>query len=90
MKTSKKTILTVINFGILGFAIFWYMNDKSYEPIIVFLGQIASLITLSVEKKSKIITKKLSTNANVDVDVSSGDNVHTSDIDDSEVKIRTH
>ncbi len=87
----NKIILVVINLIMLVFACIWYYKEKSYEPLIVILGQIASLITLFFsDKKSKIKTKKLKQNADVDVDVLTGDQVHTSDIGkDAKVKIRT-
>lgn len=87
----KKTILVVINLVMLVFACIWYYNEKSYEPVIVVFGQIASLITLSTsDKKSDIKTKRIKGNANVDLDVQSGDNVHASDIeDDAKVNVRT-
>lgn len=90
MKTAK-TILIVINLLMLAFGCIWYYKEKNYEPLIVILGQIASLITLFFsDKKSDIKTKRIEPNADIEVDVLTGDDVHTSDIGDSaKVKVRT-
>lgn len=90
MKNSFRLILVLINSLIFVFACIWYFKEESYEPIIVILGQIASLITLFFENSnSKVISKKISNNSEVDINVAKGDFVHTSDIDSSKVNIKT-
>ena len=90
MNKSLKTALITINFLMLCLAIYWYVNKKEIEPIIIILGQIAVLAGLSCEKEiSKIITKKISNSSDVNIDVVSGDNIKTSDVNNSTVHVKT-
>lgn len=90
MKKNHKIILICINLLMLGFAFLWFNKEKSYEPIIVMLGQVAALFTIFWDdKNSKIITKRVTQNSQVDIDVNKGDNINTSDVSDSNVKIKT-
>lgn len=71
-------------------AIYWYSEKKETEPIIVFLGQIATLIVLIFEKPvSNILTRKITNNSILDIDVQSGDNVDTKNVKNSRVNIKT-
>lgn len=90
MNKTLKIILIIINIIMLGIAIKWYSDKKELEPLIVSLGQFTTLLGLFFEKgASKIITRTLKNQADVDVDVRSGDHVTTSDIDNSKVRIKT-
>jgi hypothetical protein len=91
MNKILKIILISINIAMLGIAISWYLENNEKEPFIVGLGQIATLLILIFENKaSKIITRRISNNADVDVDVQAGDHVKTTDVDNSKVKIKTN
>ena len=91
MNKALKLFLVLVNGAMLILSIFWYRKDKSYEPLIVCLGQILALAGLLGEGRvSKIITKNVKDNSTVGVDVQSGDNVDTSDIVSSNVTIKTN
>lgn len=71
-------------------ALIWYQDKHETEPLIVCIGQGATLLTLLFEQLSpKINTERVSNKSKVYVDVTSGENVNTSDIDDSDVNIKT-
>ena len=53
MNKTYKIVLIAINIVILALSAFWYSSEKGYEPIIVFLAQIAGLLVLFVEGKTK-------------------------------------
>ncbi|WP_299440096.1 hypothetical protein [uncultured Aquimarina sp.] len=53
MKKSLKNILIFINLVILVLAAFWFYSNKGYEPAIVFVGQLSSLVILAVEGRTK-------------------------------------
>lgn len=90
MNRTLKVILIIINIIMLVIAIKWYLEKNELEPLIVSLGQLATLLGLVFEGRvSKIITKGVKNNSDVDIDVQSGDNVDTSDIDNSKVQIKT-
>ncbi len=56
MNKFRKILLYVLNLLMLSLAIYWYANDKTYEPVIVIIGQFIALITLA----SGEITTKMS------------------------------
>ena len=90
MNRNLKGILIAINSVMLLLAIYWYTDKGETEPIIVFWGQVATLLVLLFEKQvSNILTKKIHDDSDVDVDVQSGDNVATSNVRKSKVKIKT-
>lgn len=83
--------MILLNIVMLGIAVFWFVKGKELEPIIVAIGQLATILSLFFENEaSKIFTKKVKNNSTVDVDVHSGDNVETEDIDNSKVNIKTN
>lgn len=89
MNKILKIILILLNLIMLLIAIRWYADKKELEPSIAIFGQISSLFVLFFEKKAaKIITKKLRNQSDVDVEAKDGDEVTTSDIDNSKVRIK--
>ena len=89
MKRPLKIALIILNLIILIAAGIWYSKQQDWEPLIICIGQLATLAGLIFENQiSGIITKKVD-NSLIDVDVISGENVHTSKIKDSDIKIKT-
>lgn len=73
------------------FAAIWYHNSKisDMEPLIVGVGQLATLLSLLFEgQASDIITKGIKNKADVDIRSKRRGNIHTSDVSNSKVKIR--
>lgn len=90
MNKTIKFILIIINGIMLIIAILWYLEKKEKEPLIVILGQLVTLILLFFEQKaSKIKTKRIKNKSDLNINVASGDSIHTSDIDNSKVQITT-
>lgn len=73
MNKSVKIILYILNILIFGIAIYWFINDKSPEPLITVIGQFLILLTLIFESKiGKISIKKIS-ESGIDVETDSKD-----------------
>lgn len=90
MNKNLKGVLITINLVMLFLAVYWYTEKGETEPLITIFGQIVALIVLLSEKKiSRIKTKKIHNKSDVDVDVISGDEVNTSDVNQSKVNIKT-
>jgi len=90
MNRNLKGTLVAINSIMLLLSIYWYTEKNETEPIISFFGQVIALLVLLFEKKvSNIKTRKIYDNSAVDIDAASGDNVDTSDVKNSKVKIKT-
>ncbi len=90
MNKKLKVLLIIINIIMMILSIYWYIDKKETEPIIVFLGQIATLVALVFEKPvSNILTRKIHDNSSLDVDVQSGDNVDTKNVKNSKINIKT-
>lgn len=53
MNRKIKNSLFIINGLILALSGFWFYSDGGYEPMIVLLGQFATLLILFFEGKSK-------------------------------------
>lgn len=90
MNKNLKSILITINIIMLLLSVYWYMDTEEPEPLITFCGQITALLVLLFEKQvSNIKTTRIYDDSDVDVDAASGDNVETSDVKKSKVKIKT-
>lgn len=57
MKNILKGLLIVLNFTALIIAIMWYQETKEYEPIIVVISQIATIIAIFSSFSSIKISK---------------------------------
>ncbi len=80
----------VYNMRIASVAAYWYSEARDSEPMIVILGQGATLLGLIFEKQvSNIKTKKIENNSDVDIDVVAGDKVTTSDVKKSSIRVKT-
>lgn len=87
MNKAIKRILLIINVIMLAFAILWFFDEKSMEPLIASFGQISSILLLIFEKQvSEIFTKNIK-NSDVKIQNRDGDRVHMEDIADSEIHI---
>jgi hypothetical protein len=73
----------------LGLAIYWYNDKKEPEPLIAIIGQFATLLVILFESKISNIKTKNVINSKIKVDTEPGSKIHTSDIKDSEIDIKT-
>lgn len=90
MNKTLKVILIIINLIMLGIAISWYFDKNEKEPLIVIFSQVATLLGLLLERGfSKIITRGIKNKSDVDINVMSGDDIDTSNVDNSKVRIKT-
>jgi hypothetical protein len=91
MNIYLKFLVVVLNAIMLYLAIDWYKNDPSQnEPLIAAIGQVITIIALLSERAlSRITTKRVKNRSKVKVNVKSGDNVSTEDIDDSDIQVNT-
>jgi hypothetical protein len=88
MNKYLKRFVVIINIVMLLLAIYWYLEKKEVEPVIVTLGQIIAIITLIFEKQfSQIITKRIS-GSNIKIDTEPGSKILTSKVKDSEIDIK--
>ena len=61
MNKNLKNILIAVNVLMLILAVYWYSQNSEIEPIIIFFGQIASILILLFEGKlSENSVKKVS------------------------------
>lgn len=71
----------------LVFAVLWFLENKEKEPIIVGIGQFATLLGLIFEKQaSKIFSKNIG-NSKIKIKNRNGADVHSENIHDSEIDI---
>ena len=89
MNTTLKTILLILNLLMLGIGAYWLYKDRTSEPLIVVIGQACVLLTLLLEKQISNISSSRIDNSDLDFDLTSGDNVKSSRIKDSTIKIKT-
>lgn len=89
MNSTLKTILLILNLLMLGIGAYWLYKDRTSEPLIVVIGQGCVLLTLILEKQISNISSSRIDNSNLDLDLTSGDNVKSSRIKDSTIKIKT-
>lgn len=90
MDKGLKNILIALNSIVLLLSVFWFFKEKSYEPAIVFVSQLASILLITNE--SKIITtrvKGIRDNSTVDINESGESNSITNveDVENSNVRI---
>jgi len=87
MNKRLKVFLIFINIVMLVLAILWYVEGLEKEPLIVTLGQTATLLSLVFEKQAtKIFTKNVD-NSEVKIKKQKGDSIHTENVKDSKIKI---
>lgn len=71
----------------LALAIFWYSDQKEYEPLIVIFGQLLALLPLLFEKKvANIFTKDVDT-SKIRIKKHDGDSIHTEAVKNSDIDI---
>lgn len=76
MNKTLKIVLIVLNAVMLVLALYWYRKESQIEPIIVFIGQVASILILLFENKiSKNSIKKIS-DSKVRISTTKGDESH--------------
>lgn len=90
MNTTLKTILLVLNLLMLGIGAYWLYIDRAAEPLIVVIGQACVLLTLILEKQISNISSRRIEDSDLDFDLKSGDNVKSSRIKNSNIKIKTN
>ncbi len=89
MNKTLKAILIIINAIALLVSIYWFYNDQEPHPLTVLLDESVTLLALIFEKQvSNILTKRVH-KSEVDVDVISGDKVTTTDVTESNIRIKT-
>lgn len=87
MNRTLKIILICINSLMLIISVSWYFENEEKEPLIISLGQLATLLTLIFEKQvSKIFTKNID-NSRIKIKRQDNDSVHTENVTDSEIDI---
>lgn len=90
MNKKLKNSLIILNVIMLGVALYWVYKESQPEPIIVIIGQLATLLTLIFEgKATKLITEEISDNSEVNVEVNRGTNATTRKIENSKVTVKT-
>ncbi|MBO6607408.1 hypothetical protein [Psychroserpens sp.] len=76
MNKTLKAVLITVNAIMLILAVYWYYESSEIEPLIVFLGQTASILILIFEKKlSKNLVSKVS-DSKVRIKTSKDDDSH--------------
>lgn len=87
MNKTLKTIVVVINFGMLVLALIWYFQQREIEPLIVSLGQVLVILALLFENRFSGIFSKNISNSKINIKNRKGDNVHSENIRGSKIKI---
>lgn len=87
MNKTLKTFITILNIIMLGVAGYWLYKNNEPEPLVVILGQCATILGLLFEEKvTKIFTKNVD-NSTVKIKRKKTNTVHTEDIKDSDIDI---
>lgn len=87
MNKTLKFILICINSLMLIISVSWYFENEEKEPLVVSLGQLATLLTLIFERQaSKIITKNID-KSRVTIKRQDNDSIHTENVKDSKIDI---
>lgn len=68
-------------------AVSWYLEKKEKEPLIVFLGQIVTLLALSFEKQASGVFTRDINNSEVKIKNRNNDRIHTEKVKDSKIDI---
>lgn len=86
MNKTLKTILIFINLVILFFACKWYSEKEDYEPLIIVLAQLSTILILLFEKN---ITKNfIKTIDNSEINLDKKSSSHIEDVKKSKINIR--
>lgn len=91
MNNLLKTILLVFNLVALGVATYWFIDEKSPEPLIVMISQFLVLLTLIFESKISNIGISNVSKSKVDIETKQNDNssIKISEITDgSDIKVK--
>ncbi|CAA0227922.1 hypothetical protein V2595_15555 [Tenacibaculum maritimum] len=68
MNKNLKSTLFVINLAVILLSVFWFFSEKGYEPVIVFISQIGSILLMSNESKfSKTSITDISNGSEIDI-----------------------
>lgn len=87
MNKTLKTIIIIANIVMLIVAGYWLYKNNEPEPLIVIIGQFATILGLFFEQKvTKIFTKNVNNSA-VKIRRKDTDAVHTENIIDSKIDI---
>ena len=91
MDKGLKKVLIILNFIVLLLSVFWFITERSYEPVIVFISQLASILLIANE--SKVIStrvKGIRDNSTIDIKEKGESNSITNveDVENSNVRIR--
>ena len=88
MNKKLKRIIVFINLIMLFIAGHWFIKEKNSEPLFAIFGQVAALLLLLFEEKaSKVFTKNIF-KSKVKIKKEKGDNIHTENVDNSDIDIR--
>lgn len=87
MNKTLKIILIILNLIMFGIAILWFFENKEKEPIIVSIGQFATLLILIFEKQASKIFSKNIESSKIKIKNRNGADVHSEKIRDSEIDI---
>jgi len=86
MNKILKGIIISINFVMLLFAYKWYKEKQDYEPLIIVLGQVATILILLFEKKiTQVFIKNIH---NSEIFVNNKSTSHIEDVKKSKIEIK--
>jgi hypothetical protein len=87
MKKFFKWLIIFGNVGIFYIALKWWTPQNWQEPLIVIIGQVVSFFTLLSDQAPSVFSKGIKNNSKVKLRVTPNTNLHTEDIDNSELEI---
>lgn len=85
MRIALKVIVVICNLVIIILAARWFSEENFFEPIIVILGQVASLLSISFDLPRKAVFSNLK-RGKYDVTMSGSGEFTAKDHEDTEIK----
>lgn len=87
MNKTAKSIIILLNIIMLILALLWYFNSHEYEPLIVVIGQMLSLLVIGYEKSFSNVSVKRVLDSEVKIKSSSDGTVKTKNIKRSKIDV---
>lgn len=91
MDKGLKKVLIILNFIVLLLSVFWFITERSYEPVIVFISQLASILLITNESKvvnTNVRRVRKGSVVDIEEDGESNSITNVEDIEGSNIRIR--